>query len=68
MPSLSNLINYLSFMIISGFVVFLCGLFFIKLKFDPENYFFIKPLVKGLIRIFVLFAFLGFILYLVAHS
>lgn len=68
MLNLSSFINYICFMLISGFILLISGLFFIKIKYNPDNYFFIKPLVKSLIKIFVFFAIGGFLVFLASHN
>ena len=62
--TISNMIGFISIMAGLVFTLFIAGLIFIKIKYSPENYFFVKPFALGLIKIFLLFL-IGAIIYFI---
>ncbi|HCY17869.1 TPA: hypothetical protein DHT42_01565 [Candidatus Nomurabacteria bacterium] len=48
--------NFIFFMFCSCFSIFFLVIIYLKVKYNPESYFFVKPLVWGLIKIFLFFS------------
>ncbi len=55
MSSVQEVYQFLLYVFLGGIFLFFLGIFLLEIICSVESYFFVRPLVKGLIKIYVLF-------------